>query len=213
MEEQGRLAQSLAYEPQVTVSGPTPFTVTADTIEELEVRTVDVEIICATGSSYTAAWTGPTVGSLLDTASVSPETTHVVVESADAYRVVIPIREALGGVVSYLKDREPIGAHQDYMNRMVSPGTEGARDIKGVSRIEPKIFEPDEEPESAENLFPDGKRFTANRIEKDDLEQAEWQSKSDSTGMPTGVLEDVRELIADGPDPFDIRFHGLEITR
>jgi DMSO/TMAO reductase YedYZ molybdopterin-dependent catalytic subunit len=173
MKEQGRLAESLAYEPQVTVSGPNPFTITANTIEELEVRTVDVEIICATGSSYTAAWTGPTVGSLLDTASVSPETTHVVVESADEYRVVIPIREALGGVVSYLKDGDPIGADQEYMNRMVSPGTEGARDIKGVSRIEPKNLDPAEDPESLENLFPEGQRFTANRIEKDDLEQTE----------------------------------------
>lgn len=173
MQEQGRLAESLAYEPQVTVSGPNPFTITPETIEELDVRTVDVEIICATGSSYTAAWTGPTVGSLLDTASVTPETTHVVVESADEYRVVIPIREALGGVVSYLKDGEPIGANQAYVNRMVSPGTEGARDIKGVSQIEPKVLDPDEDPESLENLFPEGERFTANRFEKDDPEQTE----------------------------------------
>lgn len=168
MDAQGRLAEALAYEPQVTVLGPTPITVTADTIADLEVRTVEVEIICATGSSYTAAWTGPTVGSLLDAASVSPETTHVVVESADEYRVVIPIREALGGVVSYLKDGEPIGANQEYVNRMVSPGTEGARDIKGVSQIEPKTLDPAEDPESLENLFPEGERFTANRYEKEE---------------------------------------------
>lgn len=177
MEKAGRLAESLAYEPQVTVSGPEPFTVTAETIDDLEVRTTEVEIICATGSSYTADWTGPTVGSLLDTAGVSPETTHVIVESADEYRVVIPIREALGGVLSYLKDGEPIGANQDYVNRMVSPGTEGARDIKGVSRIEPTSLDPDEEPESLENLFPDGERFTANRYEKDEDELAEQETE------------------------------------
>ena len=168
MEKAGRLAESLAYEPQVTISGPEPFTVTVETIDELEVRTTEVEIICATGSSYTADWTGPTVGSLLDTAGVPPDTTHVIVESADEYRVVIPVREALGGVLSYLKDGEPIGAHQAYVNRLVSPGTEGARDIKGVSMIEPVTIPPDEDPERLENLFPEGERFTANRVETDE---------------------------------------------
>lgn len=168
MEDHGSLADSLSFGPTVTVDGPTPVSVTADRLADFEVTTERVEIVCATGSSYTAAWTGPTVGSLLDAAGVDPETTHVVVESADEYRVAIPIREALGGVLAYLKDDLAIGAHQEYANRLVTPGTEGARDIKGVAKIEPVTLEPGEDPEALENLFPEGERYTANRIEKDD---------------------------------------------
>lgn len=166
MEASGRLRDAVAYEPRVTVAGSDEITVTADQLEDLEITTAAVEIVCATGNSYTAAWTGPTVGSLLDESGVPPETTHVVVESADEYRVVIPVREAIQGVLSYLKDAEPIGAHQAYVNRLVSPGTEGARDIKGVSLIEPVTLSPDEDPERLENLFPEGERFTADRPEK-----------------------------------------------
>ncbi len=168
MEVSGRLREAVAFEPRVTVAGPDEFTVTADWLDELEVTTAEVEIVCATGNSYTAAWTGPTVGSLLEAAGVAPDTTHVVVESADAYRVAIPVREAISGVLSYLKDGEPIGGQQAYVNRLVSPGTEGARDIKGVSQIEPVTLAPDEDPERLENLFPDGERFTADREEKEE---------------------------------------------
>jgi DMSO/TMAO reductase YedYZ molybdopterin-dependent catalytic subunit len=168
MDESGALAEALAFEPRVTVVGETSFTVTADSVSALEMATKSVEIVCATGSSYTAEWTGPTAGSLLEAASVSPETTHLVVESADDYRVTIPVPEALGGVLSYLKDGVPIGAEQDYVNRFVAPGTEGARDIKGVSRIEAVELDPGEDPESLENLFPEGERFTANRYENED---------------------------------------------
>lgn len=198
MDTPGPLIESLDFEPRVTVEGPQTFTVSPDTLGDLEVRSRSVEIVCATGSSYTAAWTGPTVESLLDAASVSPETTHIVVESADGYRVVIPIREALGGVLSYLKDDEPIGANQEYVNRFVSPGTEGARDIKGVSRIEPVELEPGEEPESLEKLFPEGERFTANRYEKEAEENEADMDEADVDEVD--MDEECVEVEAGGPD-------------
>lgn len=173
MNQSGALSEALAFEPQVTVVGETEFTVTPETLPSLEVETKTVEIVCATGSSYTAEWQGPTAASLFAAASVPPETTHVVVESADEYRVVVSVPEAIGGVLSYLKDGKPIGEEQEYTNRFVAPGTEGARDIKGVARIESVVLEPGDDPESLENLFPEGERFTANRYEKDEDESAE----------------------------------------
>ncbi|MGM0371835.1 MAG: molybdopterin-dependent oxidoreductase [Halobacteriota archaeon] len=173
MDDYGSLADALAFGPPVTVDGPDRVDVTEARLADFEITTEAVEIICATGSSYTADWTGPTVGSLLDAAGVEPDTTHLLVVSADEYAVTIPIREALGGVLAFLKDGVPIGAHQEYTNRLVTPGTEGARDIKGAARIEPLTLEPGEDPEALENLFPEGERFTANRVEHDADETAD----------------------------------------
>ncbi|MFB6085481.1 MAG: molybdopterin-dependent oxidoreductase [Halodesulfurarchaeum sp.] len=173
MADSGTLTEALAFDPQVTVVGETEFTITPETRGSLKVGTETVEIVCATGSSYTADWRGPTMTSLFEAASVPPETTHVVVESADGYRVVVPVPEAIGGILSYLKDGEPIGESQAYVNRFVAPGTEGARDIKGVARIEAVELEPSEDPEALENLFPEGERFTANRDKKDEKRVAQ----------------------------------------
>lgn len=162
------LHESVGFEPQVTVEGPEPITVTSDLLTDLDVTTKSMVIVCATGNRYSADWTGPTVGSLLEATAVRPDTTHVVIESADGYRVAIQVREALGGVLAFLKNGEQIGRQQEYMNRLVCPGTDGARDIKGVSRIEPVTLEPDDDPEKLENLFPDGERFTADRELDDD---------------------------------------------
>lgn len=170
MVEEGRLLAAIEAAPTVRIAGPEPVGVTTDRLAEVEISTAAVEIVCATGSSYTADWTGPTLGSLLETAEVDPETTHVLVESADEYRVAIPIREAIGGILGFLKDGSPIGAAQEYANRLVCPGTEGARDIKGVAEVEPVVLDPGEDPEALENLFPEGERFTANRYEKDEDE-------------------------------------------
>lgn len=176
MDQAGALDEALTFEPQVTVVGESEFRVTPETLPALEIETKPVEIVCATGSSYTADWRGPTAASLFEAASVSPETTHLVVESADEYRVVVSVPEAIGGVLAYLKDGVPIGERQAYVNRFVAPGTEGARDIKGVARIEAVELEPDEDPESLENLFPEGERFTANRYEKDEASPVEPDS-------------------------------------
>ncbi|MFP4530122.1 MAG: molybdopterin-dependent oxidoreductase [Halodesulfurarchaeum sp.] len=173
MDQSGALADALAFQPQVTVVGEETFRVTPETLSSLEIETKAVEIVCATGSSYTADWLGPTAASLFEAASVPPGTTHLVVESADEYRVVVAVPEAIGGVLAYLKDGVPIGERQAYVNRFVAPGTEGARDIKGVARIEAVELEPDEDPESLENLFPEGERFTANRYEKDEATPVE----------------------------------------
>ena len=84
----------------------------------------------------------------------------------------------MGGILAFLKDGATIADEQEYHNRLVCPGTEGARDIKGAARIEPVALAPGEDPEALENLFPEGKRFTADR-EIDDYD-ADWEPEPPS---------------------------------
>lgn len=154
---------SIDLGPPVHVAGANPIEVTAETVGQFDVDTRSVTVVCASGNRHTAVWTGIGVDDLLDEAEVPPDTTHVTVESTDGYRVAVPVREAIDGLLAYLKDGVPIGQDHPYANRFVSPIVEGARDIKGVSRIEHSTLGPTEDPESLENIYPDGERFSANR--------------------------------------------------
>ena len=149
--------------PPVHISGTNPIELSQDTVGEFDPETRSITVVCASGNRHTAAWTGVRVVDLLDAAEVPAETTHVTVESSDGYRVAVPIREAIEGVLAFVKDGDPIGADHPYANRFVSPVVDGARDIKGVSRIDHTVLEPGEDPESLENIYPDGERFEANR--------------------------------------------------
>lgn len=158
--------------PPVAVDGADSFELTRDRIAEFEGQTRSVTVVCASGDRHTADWTGIPVPDLLEAAAVPPSTTHVVVESLDDYRVAIPVRAALDGLLAYAKDGVPIGRTHEYANRFVSGAAEGARFIKGVRRIEPTAIDPDDDPERLENLFPEGERFTAHRYDDDDTEPA-----------------------------------------
>lgn len=164
------LPASLDMGPPVVVTGAETFELTKETVGEFDVVTESVTVVCSTGSRHTAEWTGVRVVDLVEAADVPASTTHIVVESTDEYRVAIPVAEALDGILAYVKDGVPIGADHEYANRFVSPGTEGARDIKGVSRIEHSSLGPAEDPETLENLFPEGDRFTAHRFEDDEAQ-------------------------------------------
>lgn len=151
--------------PPVVVGGAAPFELTRDRIAAFDAETRTVTVVCASGDRHTAEWTGIPVPALLEAADVPPSTTHVVVESLDDYRVAIPVRAALDGLLAYAKDGVPIGRTHGYANRFVSGAAEGARFIKGLRRIEATAVDPDEDPERLENLFPDGERFTAHRYD------------------------------------------------
>lgn len=162
---------AMEFGPPISVDGPRPIRLTASTIEDLEIVTESVSVVCASGDRHTADWTGVRVVDLLEAADVPMDTTHVTVESTDDYKVAVPIGDAVQAILAFLKDGVPIGEANPYGNRFVCPATEGARDIKGVSRIEHTSLSPAEDPESLENLFPEGDRFTANRFEGPDQTQ------------------------------------------
>lgn len=151
--------------PPVALEGAEPFELTPEAIESFDAETRSVTVVCASGDRHTAEWTGIAMPDLLEAADVPLSSTHVVVESLDDYRVVIPVRAALQGLLAFAKDGQPIGRTHEYGNRFVSGAAEGARFIKGVRRIEATTVDPDENPERLENLFPDGERFTAHRYD------------------------------------------------
>ena len=147
----------------ITVVGERTLRLDAETVEAFDAETRTVEVVCATGHRYTAEWTGISIGDLCEAVDASPETTHVVVESLDGYRIAIPILDGIAGVVAVTKDGRPVGETNPYPNRFVAPDVEGARDVKGVSRVEFHALAADEDPEDLEQVEPDDDRFESDR--------------------------------------------------
>jgi DMSO/TMAO reductase YedYZ molybdopterin-dependent catalytic subunit len=125
-------------------------------VERVE-RTCVVE--CASGERSTARFTGVTVPRLLDAVDANPETTHLRLEARDRYRVCVPIRDALDGLVAYARDGRPLAADSPYRTRFVSPGVDGERQVKGLARVEALGLDADEDPDSLENITPTDSDF------------------------------------------------------
>ena len=149
---------------------PNPITVVGDrtvrlddTVRTLPVRTRSAEVVCASGDRYSAEWTGIGGDTLCEIGTAPPETTHLLVESRDGYRMAVSIADGLAGVLAFQKNGRSIGGNAPYSNRFVAPGVEGARDVKGVSRIEFHALDPGTDPERLEQVEPDDDRFEAER--------------------------------------------------
>lgn len=147
----------------ITVVGDRSITLTTDMGRSLPTERLSAEVVCATGNRYDAIWTGIGIGPLCDVVEADDETTHVVFGSRDGYRIVVPIIDALDGVLAFAKDGRPIDERAPYFNRFVSPDVEGARDVKGVERIEFHALDPDAEPERLEQVEPDDDRYESDR--------------------------------------------------
>ncbi|MFB6114405.1 MAG: molybdopterin-dependent oxidoreductase [Halodesulfurarchaeum sp.] len=147
------------------VAGDTPLTISRPTLCSLPVETATITVVCSSGSRFTAEWTGVPLSALVEEADVPPSTTHLAISSSDGFRAVVPVMDAMEGMIAYLRDGVGIGTVDEYGNRFVSPSISGTRDVKGVTRIEPLSLSPGEDPESHEELFPDGDRFSANRYD------------------------------------------------
>lgn len=147
----------------ITVVGDRPVRVTPEMADSLPEEQLTAAVLCATGNRYDATWSGIGIDSLCDVVDAPAETTHVVVASSDGYRMAVPILDALQGVVAFDKDGHPIEEQAPYSNRFVAPGVEGARDVKGVTRIEFHALDPDADPERLEQVEPDDDRFETER--------------------------------------------------
>lgn len=147
----------------ITVVGERSIRVTPELIASLPEAQLSAAVVCATGNRYEATWSGVGIDTLCDTVDAPAATTHVVVASSDGYRMAVPILDALRGVVAFEKNGRPIGEQAPYSNRFVAPAIEGARDVKGVSRIEFHVLDPGEDPERLEQVEPDDDRFEAVR--------------------------------------------------
>ncbi|MFB6070873.1 MAG: molybdopterin-dependent oxidoreductase [Halanaeroarchaeum sp.] len=122
-----------------------------------------IEIVCASGNRYEATWTGIPVSSLLEAVGAPADTTHLTIASADGYRIAVPLTDGLDGMIAYRRDGRPIGDGRPYRNRFVAPAVEGARDVKGVVRVEFHSLGPTDDPDALEVVEPMDDRFAADR--------------------------------------------------
>lgn len=114
-----------------------------------------VEIACASGDRYAAAWRGVPISALLERVGPPEDATHVVVEAADGYRVCVEISTALEGVFALFRDGRPLAETEDYETRFVAEGVDGPRTVKAVATIRSVAIEPGEDPEEREDLLLD----------------------------------------------------------
>lgn len=147
----------------IEVVGDRTVRLDADVLDSLPTTTKQVSVVCATGHREVATWTGVDVSALCEVVEAPPETTHVVVDSHDGYRMAVPIADALDGLLAFEKDGKPLSATASYVNRFVAPDVEGARDVKGVRRVEYHALEPSSDPDALENVDPADDRYAAER--------------------------------------------------
>ena len=70
----------------------------------------------------------------------------------DGYRVCIALTDAIHAIIALTKDGAPLTDAADYETRLVAPTIGGTRTAKDVARIEPVALDPDDSPESLEDL-------------------------------------------------------------
>ena len=139
----------MTHDTEESLAGPA-IALSEIGFDQLETVERAVEIRCATGDRWTADWRGPPVSAVVDRAAVPPETTHLTFETADGYRACLDVHTALDGVLAVAMDGEPLDAAE--RPRLVCPGIEGIRTVKGVSAVVPASLSRGEDPEELEAL-------------------------------------------------------------
>lgn len=121
---------------------------TLEGMGEFETQSMDRVFHCSSGEPIAGEWVGISIDDLLETVDRTPETTHVLVEGADDYRVCVPIADALEGLLAFRRG----GGADTGVPRFVAPGVSGTRTVKHVTRIETVSIGPDDDPGRWEHL-------------------------------------------------------------
>jgi len=140
----------------VTVGGASERAFDAETLAGMATVERQYTIVCASGNRTMSRWTGVSVPDLLEAVDVPSGTTHLRLTGRDGYRVCVPIRDALDGLVAYARDGRLLAATEPYALRFLAAGTDGARLVRGLRRVEPLELAAGEDPDRLENVSPDG---------------------------------------------------------
>lgn len=147
------LDYDVSLERPISVTGTEPVELSPSTLEALPRRERRVEIACLSGDRACHSWCGVGVDDLLERAPIPDETTHLLVESTDGYRICVDVETALGGVLAFVRDGEPLSSVADHETRFVAAGVRGPRTVKDVVRLEALALSPGDDPESYEDLL------------------------------------------------------------
>ncbi|MGW2480022.1 molybdopterin-dependent oxidoreductase [Streptomyces sp. NPDC001571] len=126
---------------QLTVVGPTPYTLTLDELAALTQHESVLPIACVEGWSKSAHWTGVRMTDLLHRASAAPDARVRVVslERYGAYRVMEMGREYAHDPLTLLALRlngRVLTPDHGYPARIIAPNRPGVLQTKWVSRLE-----------------------------------------------------------------------------
>lgn len=116
-------------------------------------RTATIE--CTSGEQYDADWGGVDLLDALERVGVPESTTHVVVASADGYRVCLDLSTALGSLLVFARDDAALTESRPYASRLLLPRGNGPRSVKAVERVEAVALAPGEDPQAYEHLYSD----------------------------------------------------------
>lgn len=136
----------------IRLVGSEPTVLSADEMGSLPLETKEIEVICASGARYTAAWRGIPLWELLGTIETPAETTHIVIKSDDGHQSCVAVTAALDGLIAFFRDEKLLSECADYDSRFVAPNVDGARMTKAVQEIRTIHLPPKMSPNSNENL-------------------------------------------------------------
>ncbi|MFB6132387.1 MAG: molybdopterin-dependent oxidoreductase [Halanaeroarchaeum sp.] len=159
----GSTADTTKALASIEVVGERTVSLDADVLSSLQTATKRASVVCATGHREVATWTGVDVAGLCELVDAPPETTHVLLDSHDDYRMAVPIADALDGLLAFERDGSPLDEMAPYDNRFVAPAVDGARDVKGVRRVEFHALDPSSDPDALENVEPVDDRYAVER--------------------------------------------------
>lgn len=110
--------------------------------------------LCASGRRWGGRWRGVPLSAVTDRAGVDPAATHVVARGGGGHAACVPVVDALDGVLAVERNGTPLAP--DRCPRLVVPGVDAARAVKGVRELDFRRLAPDEDPTDHERLGFDG---------------------------------------------------------
>lgn len=137
---------------RITVLGDERLSLSRKALVAFPTEERTVTIVCSSGARHTATWTGIPVIEILSAAEVPDETTHLVVESVDGYRICVDVFTALDGLLALFRDERPIAEQKPYETRFIAPDIDGARTVKAVAVLEARQLSAGTDPETLEVL-------------------------------------------------------------
>lgn len=110
--------------------------------------------LCASGRRWGGRWRGVPLSAVVERVGVDPDATHVVARGRTGHAACLPLAAALDGLLAVERDGSPLAPTR--RPRLVAPGVDAARTVKGVRALDFRRLAPGEDPEDHERLGYDG---------------------------------------------------------